>query len=144
MTEAILPHSASGLFSVFTNHSVTVQQSKKQLTWRLEWRQLSQNFSGLFDRKKLDETIRFSDTFIPKWLRQFFFRIFYHRCRAYLKQSSNFANILGKCSSRILAYRVFLLNSEWNFAILFLFINSVNKSCWSKIIVKLLLERAPS
>ena len=48
-----------------------------------------------------------------------FFRIFYHRCRAYLKPSATFANILGESSSRILAYRGFHLNSEGNFAMLF-------------------------
>ena len=48
-----------------------------------------------------------------------FFRVFHHRCRAYLKLSANFANISGESSSRILADRAFHLNSEWNPPILF-------------------------
>ena len=57
-----------------------------------------------------------------------FFRIFSHRSRAYLKPSTNFANILDESSSQILAYRAFQLNSEWNFANLFhwLIISSSN------------------
>ena len=59
MTEAILSHGAPGLFSGFAKYSMTVQQNKKQLAWRWEWRQLSRNFSGFFGRKKLGETIKF-------------------------------------------------------------------------------------
>ena len=116
MTVAILVHGASGLFSVFAKYSMIVQQNKRQLVWHWEWRQLSQNFSGLFGKKigwgnKISGYIYTEITQI--------FGMFSHRCRAYLKPSANFANILGKSSSRILAYRSFHLNSEEKFAILF-------------------------
>ena len=56
------------------------------------------------------------------------FRIFSHSCRAFFKPSANFGNNLGQSSLRILAYRAFQLNSEWNFTILFhsLSISSLN------------------
>ena len=87
MTEVTLPYSSSGLFSVFTNHSMTVQQNKKQLIWHLEWwRQLPQNFSGSLTEKN--------------WMRQWDVRI--HLYQNSLKPSVNLADILGKYSSQML------------------------------------------
>ena len=73
---------------------------------------------------------------------QFIFRIFYHRCREYLKSSANFANVLGESSSRILAERAFHLNSEWNFAILlhWLIISPSNHRGGGTTIIELLLN----
>ena len=53
----------------------------------------------------------------------FFFRIFYNRCTEYFKTSANFADILGKSSSQILANRTFHFKSQSGI-LQFYFINS--------------------
>ena len=79
MTEAILPYGASGRFSGFAKYSMTVQQNKKQLAWRWEWRQLSRNF-----RESLAE---------KNWVRNKVFRIYFYR------NNSHFSYILSSLQS---------------------------------------------